>query len=93
MENSRVAKFKQYRDSFTKENSTNFDTKKSNEYIKATNTLPYEEVMQEVDSQNTQQDIANKENFKKGCIIAALVILGIGVVVGLVFLGILAFRG
>ena len=55
MEYSRVVKFQEYRDSFTKENSVKIDTKKSGDLMSTTNTLPYEQVIKEVESEEMQE--------------------------------------
>ena len=93
MEFSRVSKFKDYRDSFTKENSVSFDTKKSNEYLSTTNTLPYKEVIPELESEQKKEEAIKKDRFKRIYLMALFILIGLGITIGLVFLGILAFRG
>lgn len=93
MEYSRVVKFKDYRDSFTKENSVKIDSNKDNDYMSSTTTLPYEEVIKEVSSQQEIEEKSKQAKFKRIYMIAFLIVIGIGIVIGLTFLGILAFRG
>ena len=93
MEYSRVVKFKDYRDSFTKENSVKIDTKKSDDYMSSTTTLPYEEVIKEVNSRDEIQENIKKARFKRIYLMCLLGVISVGVIMALVFLGILAFRG
>ena len=93
MEYSRVVKFKEYRDSFTKENSVKIDTKKSDDYMSSTTTLPYEEVIKEVNSQDEVQENIKNVKFKRIYMMCLLGVITVGVIIALVFLGILAFRG
>ena len=93
MEYSRVVKFKEYRDSFTKENSVKIDTKKSDDYMSSTTTLPYEEVIKEVNSQDEVQENIKNAKFKRIYMMCLLGVITVGVIIALVFLGILAFRG
>ena len=65
MEYSRVVKFKDYRDSYTKENSVKIDSKKSDEYMSSTTTLPYEEVIKEVSSQEEIEENIKQARFKR----------------------------
>ena len=93
MEYSRVVKFKEYRDSFTKENSVKIDTKKSDDYMSSTTTLPYEEVIKEVNSQDEVQENIKKAKFKRIYMMCLFGVITVGVIIALVFLGILACRG
>ena len=93
MEQTRVAKYKTYRDSFIKSNSTTFDTKKSNAFINTTSNLPYEDVIVEMNNQNEQNKIKSKQKLNDGIKIALVGINLVAVIIGLVFLGILAFGG
>ncbi|MCQ2776580.1 MAG: hypothetical protein MJ217_02530 [Bacilli bacterium] len=101
MKLSRVAKFKEYRDSFTKENALDIDgandiisgLKTNKDTMSTTNTLPYETVMQEVQIHKEEEEEI-KEQRRKRILIYSLIGFGaLVVVVGLVFLGIIAFRG
>ena len=93
MEYSRVVKFKDYRDSFTKENSVKIDSKKSDEYMSSTTTLPYEEVIKEVSSQEEIEENIKQARFKRIYMMAFLGVITIGLIMALIFLGILAFGG
>ena len=93
MEYSRVVKFKEYRDSFTKENSVKIDTKKSDDYMSSTTTLPYEEVIKEVSSQEEIEENIKQARFKRIYMMAFLGVITIGLIMALIFLGILAFGG
>ena len=93
MEYSRVVKFKDYRDSFTKENSVKIDSKKSDEYMSSTTTLPYEEVIKEVSSQEEIEENIKQARFKRIYMMAFLGVITVGLIMSLIFLGILAFGG
>ena len=93
MEYSRVVKFQEYRDSFTKENSVKIDTKKSGDLMSTTNTLPYEQVIKEVESEEMQEAKIKQEKFKRIYMIVFLGIVFVALTIGLIFLGILAFSG
>ena len=93
MEYSRVVKFKDYRDSFTKENSVKIDVKKSDQYMSSTTTLPYEEVIKEVSSQQEVEESIKQARFKRIYMMAFLGVIVVGVTLALIFLGILAFGG
>lgn len=91
MEYSRVVKFKDYRDSFTKENSVRFDSKGNDDFMSSTTALPYDEVIKEVDNQKEIEAIAKKEKFKRIYMMVALIGGLICITIALIFLGILAF--
>ena len=93
MEYSRVVKFQEYRDSFTKENSVKIDTKKSGDLMSTTNTLPYEQVIKEVESEEMQEAKIKQEKFKRIYMMVFLGIIFVALTIGLIFLGILAFSG
>ena len=93
MEYSRVVKFQEYRDSFTKENSVKIDTKKSGDLMSTTNTLPYEQVIKEVESEEMQEAKIKQEKFKRIYMMVFLGIVFVALTIGLIFLGILAFSG
>lgn len=93
MEYSRVVKFQEYRDSFTKENSVKIDTKKSGDLMSTTNTLPYEQVIKEVESEDMQEAKIKQEKFKRIYMMVFLGIVFVALTIGLIFLGILAFSG
>ena len=93
MEYSRVVKFQEYRDSFTKENSVKIDTKKSGDLMSTTNTLPYEQVIKEVESEELQEAKIKQEKFKRIYMMVFLGIVFVALTIGLIFLGILAFSG
>ena len=93
MEHSRVKKYKEYRDSFTKAGAENLDgsLKNMRDFTSTTNTLPINEVIKEVGREEEIERMIkiNKRNqtIKMAVIISAAVIL-----IGLtVFFGILAF--
>ena len=93
MEYSRVVKFQEYRDSFTKENSVKIDSKKSSDLMSTTNTLPYEQVIKEVESEEAIEARIKQEKFRRIYMMVFLGIVIVGIGIGLFFLGVLAFGG
>ena len=93
MEYSRVVKFKDYRDSFTKENSVKIDSKKTDDYMSSTTTLPYEEVIKEIGSEQELEKAEKAKKMKLIAMISFFAVVVLALIIGLVFLGIIAFGG
>lgn len=104
MKETRVQKWKTYRDSLIKQEAQivepvggirDIEVKRSpkveSSTISATSTLPIAEVIKGINEEETNEK--QKRNLKPIIQIAIVVIIAIGVVTGLVFLGIWAFRG
>ena len=92
MEYSRVVKFKDYRDSFTKENSVKIDSKKTDD-MSSTTTLPYEEVIKEIGSEQELEKAEKAKKMKLIAMISFFAVVVLALIIGLVFLGIIAFGG
>lgn len=104
MKETRVQKWKTYRDSLIKQEAQivepvggirDIEVKRSpkveSSTISATSTLPIAEVIKGISEEETNEK--QKRNLKPIIQVAIVVIIAIGVVTGLVFLGIWAFRG
>lgn len=104
MKETRVQKWKTYRDSLIKQEAQivepvggirDIEVKRSpkveSSTISATSTLPIAEVIKGINEEETNEK--QKRNLKPIIQVAIVVIIAIGVVTGLVFLGIWAFRG
>lgn len=104
MKETRVQKWKTYRDSLIKQEAQivepvggirDIEVKRSpkveSSTISATSTLPIAEVIKGINEEETNEK--QKMNLKPIIQVAIVVIIAIGVVTGLVFLGIWAFRG
>ena len=103
MKETRVQKWKSYRDSLIKqeaqieepENSirdieVKAPSKVSRNTISATSTLPMSEVIKGINEEESKEE---KKNFTMIIQIAIVAVLAIGIITGLVFLGIWAFGG
>ena len=104
MKETRVQKWKTYRDSLIKQEAQivepvngirDIEVKRSpkveSSTISATSTLPISEVIKGINEEESNEK--QKRNLKPIIQVAIVVIIAIGVVTGLVFLGIWAFRG
>lgn len=104
MKETRVQKWKTYRDSLIKQEAQivepvggirDIEVKRSpkveSSTISATSTLPIAEVIKGINEEETNEK--QKRNLKPIIQVAIVVIIALGVVTGLVFLGIWAFRG
>lgn len=100
MEHSRVKKFKEYRDSFTKVNAQ--DIGEANDIISGlsthtmsstTNTLPYDQVLTKVDNEDAKDKEIKRRKIKKYCKIGIFCLIGAIIIAGIVVLGIIAFGG
>ena len=104
MKETRVQKWKTYRDSLITQEAQivepvggirDIEVKRSpkveSSTISATSTLPIAEVIKGINEEETNEK--QKRNLKPIIQVAIVVIIAIGVVTGLVFLGIWAFRG
>lgn len=101
MKHSRVAKFKEYRDSFTKVNAEDLDgandiisgLSKDGDFSSTTNTLPIDEVIHEVvlreDQEKELKRIKNIRLFK----IIGYSLLGVILIVLTIIIGFIAFGG
>ena len=61
--------------------------------MSTTNTLPYEQVIKEVESEDMQEAKIKQEKFKRIYMMVFLGIVFVALTIGLIFLGILAFSG
>ena len=104
MKETRVQKWKTYRDSLIKQEAQivepvggirDIEVKRSpkveSSTISATSTLPIAEVIKGINEEETNEK--QKRNLKPIIQVAIVAIIALGVVTGLVFLGIWAFRG
>ena len=96
MEETRVNKYKEYRAQLIREGSKAFDESKSKDYLSDTlntQTLPMNEVYDTLEREDQEQE--NLLALEKKKMILKYTFIGIGllfVLVGLIFLAILAFK-
>lgn len=105
MKETRVQKWKAYRDSLIKQEAkieendneirdieVKSTPKQSQSKMSATSTLPYTEVIKGVESE--EQSASNNKSTKSFILLTIIAaVLGVAVITGLVFLGIWAFGG
>lgn len=99
MEETRVTKFKKYRQSFSQENAPVFETSKSNKKkepsdktFSTTSTLPIDEVISTLEEDKKQVAFLKKRQRRK-ILMIILIALGVSIVVaGLIVWAVLIFR-
>lgn len=99
MEETRVAKYKKYRQSLTKDNSPVLETTKSNKKkdspekaLNTTSTLPIDQVIDTIEEDKKQVAFLKKRTRKKILIISSFSFGALLIVAGLVWFAIVAFR-
>lgn len=99
MEETRVAKYKKYRQSLTKDNSPVLETTKSNKKkvspekaLNTTSTLPIDQVIDTIEEDKKQVAFLKKRAIKKILIISSFSFGAFLIVAGLVWFAIVAFR-
>ena len=95
MDETRVSRYKEYRQSFIKEGAINLETPEDevgNEISATTSTLPMDEVIDAVQEEETRLSDSNRVRRKHIIRIVVEISIAVLVVVGLIVLGIFAWR-
>lgn len=101
MEETRVSKYKEYRDSMIKENSIPLDTPKKSNSSKSTidinehartSTIPLDQVMDSLNEDEKQEAFLKKRRLKKTLKIALIVGIVAVVAAVLIIFGVIVFR-
>lgn len=100
MEHSRVKKYKNYRDSFTKVNAQEIDganiidgLSNDNTLNNTTSTLPFDEVIKKIDVEEENERANKKLKLKKVLRYAIPIGILVVLIIVLIIIGILAFGG
>ena len=99
MAETRIEKYKDYRNSILTENAPSLETPKANKSnkgednsLKITSTLPMDEVMQALGNQNDEVVYLRKHHRRKVIFVSLMSVLGVLLLAAIIVVGILLWR-